>query len=161
MKYALAALGRCRRSQPRPCVDKLAVNGLIGGKCSLLQIECVCTDSNFIGDVACCVLETCDDDGQRQTIDYAKKIRGKFGDVPESAQEVCKSGGGGDSSSAAPSATESSSGSGSGSSSTPAASGSETPSSTAGAAATSSSPGAAPTMGAGVVGSAIAMAFAL
>lgn len=126
----------------------------------MLDIGCVCGNSNFLSDIACCVADKCDADGQKSTIDYAKKICSGHADTPD--EVVCSTAAGGSSAASSPTASSGGSGGSDESASTAPTPTSGGASGTA-ASETPSGTGAAVALGGAgsVVGAVVAMAFAL
>lgn len=62
----------CARSQ-RPCVDQVTTGSGIAG-CNKLDTNCICSNQDFLSNIACCLVDKCDEAGRTAAIAYAKTI---------------------------------------------------------------------------------------
>lgn len=73
----------------------------IGG-CNQLDIPCVCKSGDFIGTIACCVKDNCNEDDQKKVLEFADGVCGSVGvdtpDTPGGIAALCKDDKGGSSS---------------------------------------------------------------
>ncbi|KAK5990750.1 hypothetical protein PT974_09020 [Cladobotryum mycophilum] len=136
-----------------PCIAKYTVGNQIAG-CKQLDIGCVCKNSDFLDQVACCLADACDAAGQAAAVSYAKQICSSQG-VATPDKVECKSGASPSSSAGAAPPTSSPKGD----SPSPTQSGNQT---TAASSTPSATHNAGSVLGAGsLVGAAVAMLFAL
>ncbi|XWX00204.1 hypothetical protein V2A60_008224 [Cordyceps javanica] len=137
------------------CVGKFLSGSSIAG-CSLLDYKCVCSNKEFLNEIACCLAPVCDDKGKSDTIALANKLCKAF-DVDLPTAVTCNT-----AATATPTSTGSS---GSASATSSSDAGKTTSAASSGnqsaAASSTSKPNAAPTNMAGLVGAAAALAFAL
>ncbi|KAH7328727.1 hypothetical protein B0I35DRAFT_404052 [Stachybotrys elegans] len=56
-----------------PCVTQFTTGGQIAG-CQQLDVECICSNADFLEGIACCVAERCDASEQRDAVQYAQQI---------------------------------------------------------------------------------------
>ena len=69
------------------CVNTATVGSNIGG-CSQGDIKCICSNDEFLDNIACCLSSACDSDGKDKAVSFARSICGGAGvDVPD--QVVC------------------------------------------------------------------------
>ncbi|KFY94653.1 hypothetical protein V498_03795 [Pseudogymnoascus sp. VKM F-4517 (FW-2822)] len=57
----------------RPCVDQFTTGAGIAG-CNKLDSHCICSNQDFLSNIACCLLDKCDEAGRTAAIAYAKTI---------------------------------------------------------------------------------------
>ncbi|TQV90545.1 Extracellular membrane protein, 8-cysteine region, CFEM [Cordyceps javanica] len=140
------------------CVGKFLSGSSIAG-CSLIDYKCVCSNKDFLNEIACCLAPVCDDKGKSDTIALANKLCKAF-DVDLPTAVTCNT-----AATATPTSTGSSGSSGSASATSSSDAGKTTSAASSGnqsaAASSTSKPNAAPTNMAGLVGAAAALAFAL
>ncbi|CAG9971569.1 unnamed protein product [Clonostachys byssicola] len=135
--------------------------------CAQLDIKCICSNTEFLDGIACCLDKDCDASGKAAAVTFAKQIC-STADVTIPDQVVCKSGSSTTSGSASASSSGSASASASGSASTSGASNTATTttqstSTTTNSASQQSGTGAASglTPFSGSIGAALALLFAL
>uniref|UniRef100_A0A8H7N9X0 CFEM domain-containing protein n=1 Tax=Bionectria ochroleuca TaxID=29856 RepID=A0A8H7N9X0_BIOOC len=135
--------------------------------CAQLDIKCICSNTEFLDGIACCLDKDCDAAGKSAAVTFAKQIC-STADVTIPDQVVCKSGSSTTSGSASASSSGSASASASGSASTSGASNTATTttqstSTTTNSASQQSGTGAASglTPFSGSIGAALALLFAL
>ncbi|PKS10624.1 hypothetical protein jhhlp_002379 [Lomentospora prolificans] len=77
-----------------PCANDCITGATTGTKiagCNQGDIKCVCSNSNFLDSIACCLADACDADGLTAAVSFARALCGGAGvEVPE--EVVCKSG---------------------------------------------------------------------
>lgn len=66
---AQISLPRCAQS----CVTQYTSGSTIGG-CNSLDIACICSNNDFLSNIACCVARVCDQADQQATISYAQQL---------------------------------------------------------------------------------------
>ncbi|OBT76204.1 hypothetical protein VF21_05033 [Pseudogymnoascus sp. 05NY08] len=57
----------------KPCVDQFTTGSSIAG-CNSLNTNCICSNKDFLSNIACCLLDKCDEAGRNSAIAYAKTI---------------------------------------------------------------------------------------
>lgn len=57
----------------RPCVQQFTTGSSIAG-CNSLNTNCICSNKDFLSNIACCLLDKCDETGRNDAIAYAKTI---------------------------------------------------------------------------------------
>ncbi|ELR06279.1 hypothetical protein VC83_05039 [Pseudogymnoascus destructans] len=75
----------------KPCVDQFTSGSSIAG-CNNLNTNCICSNKDFLSNIACCLVNKCDEAGRNGAIAYAKAICGTADppvQVPD--QVVCNS----------------------------------------------------------------------
>ncbi|KAI6785589.1 uncharacterized protein J7T54_005923 [Emericellopsis cladophorae] len=82
-----------------PCIEQAITGNEIGG-CGQFDIECICSNDDFLQNMACCLEDSCDDSGKAAAVTFAQQVCSSVNvDTPD--QVECKA-------SASPSATPSS-----------------------------------------------------
>ncbi|KFY13294.1 hypothetical protein V492_03370 [Pseudogymnoascus sp. VKM F-4246] len=56
-----------------PCVDQFTSGSNIAG-CNSLNTHCICSNKDFLSNIACCLIDKCDEAGKNAAISYAKTI---------------------------------------------------------------------------------------
>ncbi|KAL2202467.1 hypothetical protein CC79DRAFT_1151971 [Sarocladium strictum] len=65
------------------CVQEQTSGNEVDG-CSSLDIKCICSNSSFLDDIACCLAESCSEADQEQAVKYTQQLCGSAGvDVPD------------------------------------------------------------------------------
>ncbi|OBT67535.1 hypothetical protein VE03_03719 [Pseudogymnoascus sp. 23342-1-I1] len=57
----------------RPCVNQFSTGSSIAG-CNSLDTHCICSNQDFLSNIACCLIDKCDEAGRTAAIAYAKSI---------------------------------------------------------------------------------------
>ncbi|KFY29481.1 hypothetical protein V493_02342 [Pseudogymnoascus sp. VKM F-4281 (FW-2241)] len=57
----------------KPCVSQFTTGSSIAG-CNPLNTNCICSNQDFLSNIACCLVEACDEAGRTAAISYAKSI---------------------------------------------------------------------------------------
>ncbi|KFY56194.1 hypothetical protein V497_06452 [Pseudogymnoascus sp. VKM F-4516 (FW-969)] len=75
----------------KPCVDQFTTGDAVAG-CNKLNTNCICSNKDFLSNIACCLTDKCDDAGKTAAIAYAKVICAT-GDPPVEVPDevVCNS----------------------------------------------------------------------
>jgi len=67
----------------KPCLEDYTSGNQIAD-CGQFDIECICSNSDFIDGIACCLDENCDQEGKDSAVKFAQQICGTQGvDVPD------------------------------------------------------------------------------
>ncbi|KFZ16413.1 hypothetical protein V502_05105 [Pseudogymnoascus sp. VKM F-4520 (FW-2644)] len=56
-----------------PCVEEFTSGSNIAG-CNNLNTHCICSNQDFLSNIACCLIDKCDEAGRNAAITYAKGI---------------------------------------------------------------------------------------
>ncbi|KEZ44163.1 Uncharacterized protein SAPIO_CDS3087 [Scedosporium apiospermum] len=154
LALAAAALAQDTPSTRIPeCANSCVTQATSGNKiagCNQGDIKCVCSNDSFLDSIACCLVDVCDEAGQKAAVSFALALCSGAG-VSVPSEVVCKTAGGNsDSASSGAPASGSATESGSAATGTTSGAAGSTPSSTESSAPTSS--GAAGVVGAPVGG---------
>ncbi|OBT54843.1 hypothetical protein VE04_06035 [Pseudogymnoascus sp. 24MN13] len=57
----------------KPCVTQFTSGSSIAG-CNNLNTNCICSNKDFLSNIACCLIDKCDEAGRDAAIAYAKSI---------------------------------------------------------------------------------------
>ncbi|OBT93391.1 hypothetical protein VE01_08731 [Pseudogymnoascus verrucosus] len=57
----------------KPCVTQFTSGSSIAG-CNNLNTNCICSNKDFLSNIACCLIDKCDEAGRNAAIAYAKSI---------------------------------------------------------------------------------------
>ncbi|KAK7422626.1 hypothetical protein QQZ08_009432 [Neonectria magnoliae] len=76
------------REDVTSCITQYTTGDGIAG-CGQLDIKCICSNSDFLDGIACCLDDACDDSGKAAAVRYAQQICSSSGvTVPDKV--VCK-----------------------------------------------------------------------
>ncbi|KAK7424927.1 hypothetical protein QQX98_000203 [Neonectria punicea] len=76
------------REDVTSCITQYTTGDGIAG-CGQLDIKCICSNSDFLDGIACCLDDACDDSGKAAAVKYAQQICSSSGvTVPD--EVVCK-----------------------------------------------------------------------
>ncbi|OBT47601.1 hypothetical protein VE00_03018 [Pseudogymnoascus sp. WSF 3629] len=57
----------------KPCVEQFTSGSNVAG-CNKLNTNCICSNKDFLSNIACCLVDKCDEAGRSGAIAYAKSI---------------------------------------------------------------------------------------
>lgn len=67
----------------KPCLEDYTSGSEIAD-CGQFDIECICSNDQFLDGIACCLDEECDEDGKSAAVKFAQQICGTQGvEVPD------------------------------------------------------------------------------
>ncbi|KAG9249873.1 uncharacterized protein F5Z01DRAFT_436643 [Emericellopsis atlantica] len=77
-----------------PCIEQATTGNQIGG-CGQFDIECICSNDDFLQNIACCLEDKCDASGKAAAVKFAQQICSTVSvDVPNQVECKASSSGG-------------------------------------------------------------------